>query len=164
MDDGWSQGSVVEKVLLSETVSTERWSFNMSVQCVVVCRAPAYLCTLQISRSHVTGVSCTTQLEWGFLCINTAGHVKVRAADLLWEDQDKLKMTDRFASAIFSLMVLGLVSSKSVSKSGLQVEVTREVNCKDNQKAQNGDRVTVHYGGFLQDGKYHHLLLVSQYL
>jgi len=62
-------------------------------------------------------------------------------------------MTDRFASAIFSLMVLGLVSSKSVSKSGLQVEVTREVNCKDNQKAQNGDRVTVHYGGFLQDGK-----------
>ena len=73
-------------------------------------------------------------------------------------------MTDRFASAIFSLIVLGLVSCKSVSKSGLQVEVTREVQCKDNQKAQNGDKVTVHYGGFLQDGKYHHFLLVSKYL
>merc|ERR1719189_1080548 len=62
-------------------------------------------------------------------------------------------MTDRFASAIFSLIVLGLVSCKSVSKSGLQVEVTREVSCRENQKAQNGDKVTVHYGGFLQDGK-----------
>merc|ERR1712083_672761 len=32
-------------------------------------------------------------------------------------------------------------------------EITKEVKCKENQKAQLGDKVTVHYGGFLQDGK-----------
>jgi len=48
---------------------------------------------------------------------------------------------------------LGLTGAKSVTKSGLQVEVTKEVRCKENQKAENGDKVTVHYGGFLQDGK-----------
>ena len=52
------------------------------------------------------------------------------------------------------LFLLGVVSCKSVSKSGLQVEVTREVKCKDSQKAEDGDKVTVHYGGFLQDGKF----------
>ena len=48
---------------------------------------------------------------------------------------------------------LGLTAAKSVTKSGLQVEVTKEIRCKENQKAENGDKVTVHYGGFLQDGK-----------
>jgi len=48
---------------------------------------------------------------------------------------------------------LGMTGAKSVTKSGLQVEVTKEVRCKENQKAENGDKVTVHYGGFLQDGK-----------
>ena len=48
---------------------------------------------------------------------------------------------------------LGMTRAKSVTKSGLQVEVTKEVRCKENQKAENGDKVTVHYGGFLQDGK-----------
>jgi len=33
------------------------------------------------------------------------------------------------------------------------VEVTREVKCKANKQAQEGDKVTVHYGGFLQNGK-----------
>merc|ERR1719293_420248 len=54
---------------------------------------------------------------------------------------------------ILSLQLLGTVLSKSVSKGNLQVDVTKEVNCKENQKAQLGDKVTVHYGGFLQDGK-----------
>ena len=53
---------------------------------------------------------------------------------------------------IFSLQLLGIVLSKSVSKGNLQVEVTKEVKCKENQKAHEGDKVTVHYGGFLQDG------------
>merc|ERR1719367_1938451 len=51
------------------------------------------------------------------------------------------------------LLSSSLVRTKSVSKSGLQVEVTKEVKCKETHKAVNGDKVTVHYGGFLQDGK-----------
>ena len=46
------------------------------------------------------------------------------------------------------------VTCRSVSNDGLQVEVTRTVGCQEEEKAQNGDKVTVHYGGFLQDGKY----------
>merc|ERR1712029_965518 len=38
-------------------------------------------------------------------------------------------------------------------KDGLQVEVTLEADCKETQQAKKGDKVTVHYGGFLQDGK-----------
>eukprot|EP00092_Neocalanus_flemingeri_P002303 GFUD01002460.1.p1 GENE.GFUD01002460.1~~GFUD01002460.1.p1 ORF type:complete len:414 (+),score=153.83 GFUD01002460.1:277-1518(+) len=49
--------------------------------------------------------------------------------------------------------LLGTSLCKSVGKGALQVEVTKEVKCKENQKAQEGDKVTVHYGGFLQDGK-----------
>merc|ERR1719309_767610 len=54
---------------------------------------------------------------------------------------------------LLSLQLLRTVLSKSVSKGNLQVEVTKEVKCKENQKAHEGDKVTVHYGGFLQDGK-----------
>merc|ERR1711962_419190 len=32
-------------------------------------------------------------------------------------------------------------------------EVTRAINCADCRQAKKGDKVTVHYGGFLQDGK-----------
>ena len=53
-----------------------------------------------------------------------------------------------------SFQFFGSVLSKSVSEGNLQVEITKEVNCKENQKARLGDKVTVHYGGFLQDGKY----------
>merc|ERR1719225_603320 len=55
--------------------------------------------------------------------------------------------------AVLILSYVAVVTSRSVSSNGLQVEVTRPVSCQDNQKAQNGDKVTVHYGGFLQDGK-----------
>ena len=44
--------------------------------------------------------------------------------------------------------------AKSVGKGALQVEVTKEVQCKANKQAQEGDKVTVHYGGFLQDGNH----------
>jgi len=49
--------------------------------------------------------------------------------------------------------VVGATMAKSVGKGALQVEVTKEVQCKANKQAQEGDKVTVHYGGFLQDGK-----------
>jgi len=46
-----------------------------------------------------------------------------------------------------------LLEGRSAGKGALQVEVTKEVSCKDSNKAEEGDKVTVHYGGFLQDGK-----------
>ena len=49
--------------------------------------------------------------------------------------------------------VLGTTLCKFVGNGALQVEVTREVICKANKQAQEGDKVTVHYGGFLQNGK-----------
>ena len=49
---------------------------------------------------------------------------------------------------------VGVTMAKSVGKGALQVEVTKEVQCKANKQAQEGDKVTVHYGGFLQDGKH----------
>jgi len=61
-------------------------------------------------------------------------------------------MKNQFLVIALFTVICG-VENKSVSKSGLQVEVTKEVKCKPSHKAQNGDKVTVHYGGFLQDGK-----------
>merc|ERR1712025_333407 len=46
-----------------------------------------------------------------------------------------------------------LLEGRSAGKGALQVEETKEVSCKDSNKAEEGDKVTVHYGGFLQDGK-----------
>merc|ERR1711981_193767 len=48
-----------------------------------------------------------------------------------------------------ALALYGVAMAKEVP--ALQVEVTKEVRCQD--KAKTGDKVTVHYGGFLQDGK-----------
>ena len=31
--------------------------------------------------------------------------------------------------------------------------MTRDINCASTRKARAGDKVTVHYGGFLQDGE-----------
>merc|ERR1711983_653593 len=69
--------------------------------------------------------------------------------------QTVIVMTMRNLIVISSILLssTSLVRTKSVSKSGLQVEVTKEVKCKETHKAVNGDKVTVHYGGFLQDGK-----------
>ena len=58
-----------------------------------------------------------------------------------------------------------LTTSRSVSgSSGLQVEVTKPVSCQESEKAVDGDKVTVHYGGFLQDGKYQQLEAIIQNL
>ena len=61
----------------------------------------------------------------------------------------------KLSLSLLSLATLfnGSVISKTLGKTGLQVEVTKKVSCKPSQKAQNGDKVTVHYGGFLQDGE-----------
>ena len=53
---------------------------------------------------------------------------------------------------MLAVVVAGL-GAKSVTKTGLQVEVTKQAGCKDTRKAADGDKVTVHYGGFLQDGE-----------
>ena len=55
--------------------------------------------------------------------------------------------------AVMLAVVVAGLGAKSVTKSGLQVEVTKQAGCKDTRKAADGDKVTVHYGGFLQDGE-----------
>ena len=92
-------------------------------------------------------------------CI-TVGTVRVRTAHTYKrQPRTRAQQTVRVVTMMRNLTVitviglLAIVRSKSVSKSGLQVEVTKEVKCKDTHKAVNGDKVTVHYGGFLQDGK-----------
>jgi len=57
---------------------------------------------------------------------------------------------------VFVFVFVGSGQGRGVqhtSKHGLQVEVTKEARCKENQKSREGDKVTVHYGGFLKDGK-----------
>ena len=34
----------------------------------------------------------------------------------------------------------------------IKVDITKTVQCAENTKAGEGDKVTVHYGGFLMDG------------
>ena len=55
--------------------------------------------------------------------------------------------------AVMLAVVVAGLGAKSVTKTGLQVEVTKQAGCKDTRKAADGDKVTVHYGGFLQDGE-----------
>merc|ERR1711997_1120837 len=53
-----------------------------------------------------------------------------------------------------SLVLVGVAAvALGASVPSLQVEVTKEGACREGEKAKAGDKVTVHYGGFLQDGK-----------
>lgn len=62
-------------------------------------------------------------------------------------------MVQKQLSVIF-LTIIVIVHGKSVQdKSELQVDVTRAIHCHESRQARDGDKVTVHYGGFLKDGK-----------
>merc|ERR1711936_1461346 len=56
-----------------------------------------------------------------------------------------------YISTIILSCVMVTVFSKSLDKVTVQIGVTNQVTCKHG--AEEGDSVTVHYGGFLQDGK-----------
>jgi len=61
-------------------------------------------------------------------------------------------MVQKQLSVIFTIIVI--INGKSVQdKSELQVDVTRAIHCHESRQARDGDKVTVHYGGFLKDGK-----------
>ena len=65
-------------------------------------------------------------------------------------------LAPRPLSLLLSLSLFSLALGMPQSGGGqppLQVDVTKASNCADRLKAGEGDRVTVHYGGFLQDGK-----------
>ena len=49
--------------------------------------------------------------------------------------------------------IVKLLGKIVLSPDNTKVEVTLEADCKETQQARKGDKVTVHYGGFLQDGK-----------
>lgn len=52
------------------------------------------------------------------------------------------------------LSIFVIIHAKSIDeKEDLQVDVTRATRCHESRQARVGDKVTVHYGGFLKDGK-----------
>ena len=60
-------------------------------------------------------------------------------------------------AGLFSMLVTSCFSPLEgrmiKGKGALQVDVTKESSCREINKAEQGDKITVHYGGFLQDGR-----------
>merc|ERR1719225_1118523 len=57
----------------------------------------------------------------------------------------------RFSLASVSVIIV-LLHQCNGARIPLQVDITKMAHCDDSKRAGNGDKVTVHYGGFLMDG------------
>jgi len=63
----------------------------------------------------------------------------------------KINKMVKFSLASVSVIMLYLHEC-SCARIPLQVDITKMAHCDDSKRAGNGDKVTVHYGGFLMDG------------
>lgn len=54
---------------------------------------------------------------------------------------------------LISTALISTVIRAQNEEPSLQVDITKAVTCPESEKAAEGDQVTVHYGGFLMDGK-----------
>ena len=68
------------------------------------------------------------------------------------QSQSSWRRKGRAAGGEIVKLLGKIVPSPDLTK----VEVTLEADCKETQQARKGDKVTVHYGGFLQDGETKH--------
>merc|ERR1712141_963744 len=62
------------------------------------------------------------------------------------------KLANMRSTTLILVLIFCYCTTALPQQTPLQVDVTKTVQCSDNEKASEGDKVTVHYGGFLMNG------------
>merc|ERR1712004_304055 len=62
------------------------------------------------------------------------------------------KLANMRRTTLILVLIFCYCTTALPQQTPLQVDVTKTVQCSDNEKASEGDKVTVHYGGFLMNG------------